>query len=364
MRLGLVLGGLLLALPAAARTEPPTPLKPKPLSSTASTTWEEAQFVRADREGNVFFLRGSKLEVYPLTKSGQLGPPARLQATGAMPSFVLDAAMDPSGENWLLLADGHVRLFGADREKDLPALQDQPWGVGFLRGSPVLALVPRPVEGRKGNPPWLVRAGTSEWEQLVDFSAAYSGDPLELSRRNDIIGNSAVFLAGDRQGRLWTARRYAYRLEKFSEGGKRLQEIKVGDGKFQREGDDHPVPVTLPVGDSKPESDSVTRPERKGTFRPFTGRPTVLDLTEARDRNLYFLVQTQSGALAIDRYNPSADLLERRELTLSVQGRMTIAAGKDALYLAAWNGDAGRWRIAWDELDKAKGWSELVQSSH
>jgi hypothetical protein len=35
-------------------------------------------------------------------------------------------------------------------------------------------------------------------------------------------------------------------------------------------------------------------------------------------------------------------------------GGFTIAAGRDALYLAAWRADKGRWRLSWDSLEEAK----------
>ncbi len=354
---------LLSAAPGRAAKQAP-PLQAVALASTPATAWEEPQFVRADRDGNVFFLRGPKLEVYPLSKNGQLGEPVRLEAVGPMPNFVLEAAMDSSGKNWLLLADSRVRLFKEEREQDLPKLDDQPWSVGFVRDAPIVAVIPRPLEGRKGSPPWLVQAGRDRWDAVVDFTAAYSGDPTERGRRNEIIAESAVFLTGDRQGRVWAGRRYSYRIERFSLGGRRLLKLQVGEGKVRRREKDEPVVIDLPAVDSAGLNNSGTSDERKATFRPFTGQPVVLDLTEARDGNLYLLLRTEAGGLAIDRYDASADLLERRELSLEVKdGRMTIAAGKDGLYLAAWNGATGRWRIGWDQLEPANSWSALARQS-
>ncbi len=353
---------LLVFVPGVLRARAPEPLRPLALASTAALAWEDAQFVRADRDGNVFFLRGPKLEVYPLGKKGQLGAPSRLPSAGPMPNFVLEAAMSSSGTSWFLLADGRVRLFGEDKEQDLPRLEDQPWSVGFVRDAPVVALIPRPLEGRKGVPPWLVQAGRDRWDALVDFRAAYPGNPTERGRRNEIIASSAAFLAGDSRGRIWAARRYAYRIERYTLGGKRQLSIQVGDGKVRTKDKDVPVVIDVPSGNSADVSTQGVGQPRKATFRPFTGRSVVLDLAEARDGKIYFLVRTETEGLAMDRYDPTADLLERRELSLSVEGRMTIAAGKDALYIAGWNGATGRWRVGWDQLDKSSGWNELQQS--
>ncbi|PYQ67448.1 MAG: hypothetical protein DMF53_01700 [Acidobacteria bacterium] len=41
-------------------------------------------------------------------------------------------------------------------------------------------------------------------------------------------------------------------------------------------------------------------------------------------------------------------------MEMTPQGRYTIASGRDGLYIAAWSGKEGRWRLSWDTLDQAK----------
>ena len=47
------------------------------------------------------------------------------------------------------------------------------------------------------------------------------------------------------------------------------------------------------------------------------------------------------------------------ELGLDLTGNATLAAGRDALYLAAHSGDRGRWKISWDDLDRAR-WKKIT----
>ncbi len=338
-------------------------LAPTPMAE-GSVTWEGPQFVRADQDGKVYFLRGRKLEVYPLGKDGKLAPPVRLSLLAGTTDSVREAALDRSGERWLLLADGQAHLFVEGQEKELPALVDQPWSAGFVRDAPVIAVVPRPAVGRSGEIPWLVEADRDRWNSVVDLAAVYRGDPLERGRRSDVIAQAATFLFGDREGRLWTARQYAYRLEHYSRGGRRLLSLTVGGGKVSEREVAKPVEIDLRENADTPAVSNESaggHEERKATFRPFTAMSVALDITEARDGKVYLLVRTESGGLAIDRYDPTAALLERRDLDLQVEGRMTIAAGREALYLAAWNGTSGRWQISWDRLDESKSWREVQQ---
>lgn len=365
VNLAVAVGAFVLApsLPAAERIA--RPLSPEPLTGSAAVLWKGAQFARADQDGRVYFLHADALAVHRIEKDGTFGDPANLRPLGAPPTEVRDAAMDAFGGQWLLLASNTVHHFVDGQEKELPKLDDHAWGVGFLRATPLVSLVPSHSEHRSGSPPWLAQAGKDRWETLVDFSNVYKGDPLARSNRGDVIANTAVFVSSDRQGRLWAARQYAYRLEQYSRGGRRVAALTVGGGKVTRT-DEKPSVIDLRKSaegssspPSPPEENGESKLPAKATFRPFTAIAALLDVAAARDGRVYLLVQTSGGNLAVDRYSPAADLLERRELTLRANGRMSLAPGRDALYLAAWNGSAGRWRISWEQLDATEGWEEV-----
>ena len=68
---------------------------------------------------------------------------------------------------------------------------------------------------------------------------------------------------------------------------------------------------------------------------------------------MYFLVVLAGGEAALDRFDPVAVKVERIGLGLQGEGRFTMAAGKEGLYLAAWEGHAGRWLVPWEQLELA-----------
>ncbi|MFL6232330.1 MAG: hypothetical protein ACJ76N_04290, partial [Thermoanaerobaculia bacterium] len=84
----------------------------------------------------------------------------------------------------------------------------------------------------------------------------------------------------------------------------------------------------------------------------------ISDLTEGPDHRIYLLVQGEKG-VALDRYDPTEPSLERVQLGLDLTGNATMAAGRDALYLAAHSGDHGRWKVSWDDLDRAR-WKRVA----
>jgi len=80
----------------------------------------------------------------------------------------------------------------------------------------------------------------------------------------------------------------------------------------------------------------------------------VLDLTEGPDGRLYLLVRLPDGATALDRFDASTGRLERVTLQWKTVGTYTVAAGRDALYIAAFRGNGGRWKLSWEALEQAR----------
>lgn len=340
-----------------APAPPKTPDKPKPakaiqpLPALDGPTWDGPQFVRADRKGNVLLFRGNTFEVYPETKNGALGEPQRLKATASTSTLVLDAVLSPGGDQWLVYADIGVRLFVDGKEKIVPALPWRPWSISFLRDTPVVAVIPIQI-GETGRDledmaavPWLLSLGNGKWETVVEHRQLTGKGLAQKDRdQNAFVAETALFMKADHEGKLWVGRQYAYQAERWSASGRLLVKIVVDGGKVEEK-----------------KLRENTEANAAKNYRVFKAKPAILDLVEGTDHRMYFLVARPDGALVLDRYDPARSVLERVPLDLKKAGRFSLAAGRDGLYLAAWNGRQGRWRIAWEALEEA-GWKEVEEA--
>lgn len=336
--------------PAAGTSLPPNELKPVPEVVAAEMTWDGPQIVRADRAGNVFFLRADTLQVYPLTQGGKLGEPRPLEVTGELPQLVRNAALSPGGDVWILSVDLSLRRFVDGKEKAVPPLDWRISGIGFARDEPIVSFLPLPVawdqvyRERKGQIPRLMSFDGDRWNVLAEFPGSSAADPVQ--RRPDLNGamaQHAGFIASDSQGRVWIARQYAYDVEQMGPSGRSRLHLVVGGGKVKER-----------AGDGNSNGHAVAG------LTAFRGQPAILDLVEGRDRRMYFLTAGgDSGGLALDRYDPVTSQLERIPLAFQLSGRATLAAGKKGLYIAAWNGRGGRWMLRWDSLEVAS-WTPVA----
>jgi hypothetical protein len=307
-------------------------------------TWEGPQIVRADRVGNIYFLRADTLEIYPLTQAGKLGEPVKLEVLGEAPQLVRDAALSPGGDEWLVSADLVIRRYVGAKEKVMPALEWRASGIGFVRDQPVVSFLPLPVSWdqvyreRKGQIPRLMTFDGDRWNVLAEYPSPPAADLAD--RRPDLngaISQHAVFVASDTQGRLWIARQYAYDIEQLATSGKQKLHLLVAGGK---------------VTERKDDAETKDRPAGLSAFR---SNAAILDLVEGRDHRMYFLVAggSTTGGIALDRYDPVTSKLERISLALQLPGRATLASGKHGLYIAAWSERNGRWNLSWDTLELA-----------
>jgi hypothetical protein len=353
----------LLAGPAAGIS-----LQLEPLPAQDAPAWDASQFVAADRAGNVFFLRADTLDVHPLTRRDVWESPVRLKTAASAGGEVHDAALSPDGDSWLIRTARAVRLFESGKEKIVPPLSHKPFAAGFLRDAPLVALAPlpqSPVRDSKkvGAVPWLQRLDTDRWSTLLEHEGIVFA---ELVKKDNWVGealeNEPLSLTTDRQGRLWAARRYAYRVQRFSSAGRLLMEITVDKGKVRKKKESKGVEVEWSKSGKNPTrnpTEATHSPgQEKATFYPFTAEEVIQDLTEGRDGRMYFLVALEDGGAALDRYDPVEVKLERAALSLKGKGWFSLASGRDALYLAAKEGRGGRWRISWEALEQAA-WKEV-----
>jgi len=345
---------------AGSESAAAAPIVPEPVLAGRGLTWEGSQFVQADRGGRVFFFRGDTLSVYPLTKEGALGKPVKLQATpGGGSESALRAALSADGDQWLVYAPFSVRLFVDGEERHLPDLEWNPWGVGFLRDTPVVAVIPRPMAHSRDvskplDVPWLVTLAGDRWNPLTTLKSVSVGKLMKNGGMNGAIAEHAVYLKSDREGKLWAARQYAYRVQRLSPTGRVLTEMTVDGGTVaEKDKESRGVEIKLHSAAENPTEATHDAREEKATSHAFTAQQVVLDLAEGNDKRLYLLVRPPAGGVVLDRFDPSSSVLERVSLQLKASGTFTMAAGQDGLYIAAFKGDGGRWRLSWSSLEQA-----------
>lgn len=354
----------------------PAHVKPERIAEPGS--WTAPQFVQADAAGHVVLLRSDTLEVYPLTPKGTFAPPANLERfpTAEDHPFIRDAALAPGGDEWVLLDVGHgPRSFRDGKERQIPVLGWRATAVVMAGGRPVVAALPAPardvnlVARRDGKvaldsaepPPLLLSLGESGWETVAredyDFGSLHWP---EANGKMYLLRDAR--LAADAKGNLWLAEEFGYRLRKFTPAGRLLAQLAVGKGKPAVK-ERSPAELAAELGQ---QHQATGRKPDPASLR-FSAPRAVDGLVATRDGRVYVLVEVaadgKEARLALDRFDPSVPSLERLVLDgVAGGGRFSLAAGRDALYLAAFSGEDGMWRLPWDILDGAR-WERVGKAA-
>jgi len=376
-RVSLALAGTCLALAVAAVATAAAPRHLTPERVALAATWKAPQFVQADAAGRVLLLRSDTLEVYPLSPKGTLATPSKLERLpGDDEPFVREAAMSPDGDDWLLLdVAAGPRLFRAGKEVVAPELGWRPAAVALPRGQPMVAVFPvraheiklavradgKVVVDEKESPPLLMGLAGSEWKPVAREEYAFASwrfpeadTKMRLER--------GVRMAGDPKGGVWLADEYGYRLRRFSPAGQLRAELTVGSGKV--------AVVERSPADVEHRLDEVAKSTGRrmdAASVRFTAARAVDGLTAGRDGRVYLLVETAGGKdkahLAVDRFDPNAPSLERLALLGldAIAGRLSVASGRDGLYIAAFSGPGGVWRLSWEQLEEAT-WDRVPEA--
>ena len=354
LTLGCLLLSLLAPVPGSATDRA---IVPQPLPGTGSSlTWEAPQFLQADAKGRVFVLRGDTLDVFPVTRRGELGEPARLQGAKGAEAVPLRAVMGSAGDDWLIFyGPGRPLLWfrGGKPER----MADPIWqieSIGLQRDSPVAAVLPyrlgpESAKSLTGPAPSLLAYGAERWSSLLAGGPA--PDKAGGPGRMDTLTEHSAWILGDFSGKLWLAHTYRYSILRLSAAGKPLFEITVG--------------AVEPSQLSGPESKKATEQlkaeagklgvseSRGGRLSAMTAQQAIRALADGRDGRLYLLTYPESGPF-LDRYDPARDALERVALQLDRPESITsLASGHDGLYLAGFRGTDGRYLIPWEVLDAA-----------
>jgi hypothetical protein len=352
----LLRGGLLALLAFGALTADaagPRALVPATIQTGNATGG--LQVVQADAHGRVFLFQGDTLSVSEVDGRGRLGEATRLHSPAPLKGGVDFAAMGAAGDEWLLSAGGDLIQFRDGRSYLVPELPWMATSIALLDGRPAAGVVPitfgRPPD--PGDPPLVMALDTGGWSRFASTALA---KPVADRHPVDVLfANHSSRLAASPRGGLWVARPYASRIAHYTRGGATDVEVVLGRG----------VPVY------RRDQDQVQRATRESARRAgydmaktstiaFTARMSMRGLTVGRDGTLY--VVTTSGvpreATALLRWKPGSTTLERVPLGIDLDGEVSLAAGKDALYLSPLRGRPVVWRLPVEELEQAA-WTEL-----
>jgi hypothetical protein len=331
----------------------------EPLRGAAATLeWPASQYIQADAHGNVYLLRGDTLQVFPVTRSHELGEPVRL-GPALIEGHLLDAAMSARGD-WVGVLGTEVHYFVDGKEKAvLPPLPWFPAAVGFVRGDPVAVVVPPrlgdPSEG-DDKPPVLLRSGHDSWSP--ELREALHGAAKDYN--NEMLHRAALVL-DEREGRYVLARQYAYRIERRRLGRERaLEEVRLGQGK--------------PRTSKRPEEDTrrlLAQLKSEGTdtqgahASAFHGVFAILALAQGGPGERLYVLEGPGVAgerCALDRIDWELRRVERTALSLPCNGRMTMAAGRDGLYLARHSAKGGgRYFAPWAAVEGSR-WTTVKEA--
>ena len=346
--------GLALAAPLLLA---PSPAHAKDIAvevTAPQPTWEGQQYVGADDKGRVYVLRPKDFLIYPL-KNGELSEPVELQRPSfTAPVPVLDAALDDP-RDWVALFGGEVRWVRAGKEVTLPELRWSAAAVTLLDGRPVVAVYPnpvgRPTDRELRNVPLLMTPDGNSWSTLVESKRKSFA---RRDERTEARITDAVRLLTDSRGTLWMGNTYRYRLLHFSAAGDELLTVEVGKAEIRHRSEDEVENTRV-----------YFEKERVRHADPTTVRvdvntavPAILDLTEGRDGMIYLLVSgggepEGKSHWALDRFNSVTGVLERAALNTWNSGALSIASGRDGIYIIPFNGQTRRLFIPWEKIEVA-----------
>jgi|ERR1700720_2012711 len=364
MRYAALLVGTSLALPSGASSQPQ--------AATGTSGYEKVhltrvgapslkdsnatQFLAADSKGHPFLLQGDTLEVFRLGADDAFDRRMGRLACGHSDTAYA-AAMDPTGSTWAVSSPTELELCDFVKEQRPQGLD---WVVSSLifsrSGGPLVAITgigrpPDAAEARyKRTQPRVLGLRDDHWQPVVwgpipELKEQPTNPMPQIKAQTD-----ALICAGPKDA-IWLASWNSYRLQKVSASEKPEREIVVGSGEVEwqkletKERDRENQERRAHGTDLIQGSAAKTVP--RGVVRALLCGP--------RERVLYLVVSTVDG-LALDRFDPSQNVLERVLLdgvTVSA-GPMTAALAADELWLGGRRGADGLWRISLEDLAAAR----------
>jgi hypothetical protein len=325
--------------------------------------WRTPQFLQADAQGRIFLLHGDDLQVDQILPSGKVVVVRKPQRKEAEDAGVSEAALSPDGRSWIIdrQPPGTLTLLTSDDQRQLPHLHWMPSALAYTDSGPIIAVVPLQIGGESAEapssrsaadkPPFLLKLNEQTWQTLVfqDMPAA-NADGRPAVSMPYVKAERDARLAPGRKGRFWVAQQNAYLLRQYSGLGALEQSVSVGKGQMlwqERTADDWKAMEKVVQANGAPFDRS--RLPKMHAVRVIRG------LTAQRSGNqVYLAVDTPEG-LALDRWDADTQMLDRLLLGVTPEpGRISVAAGRYGLYLAARGLGEPVWHLDWLQLENAR----------
>lgn len=318
------------------------------------------QFVRATRDGGVYLLRAGTDRI-GIRKIDAAGAKSVVEVPWSSAGLVLDAAVSPSGREWLVLSGADLYKIANRKAERLPPTGWEAQSVSWRGGEPVVGVLPRLLMSQRpagfrppAVPPLILELSGERWFPLVEEARA----PRAGGGAHSAILERSTRLAPSGREQLWTSLQYAYRLARINASGRQTDRVVVELGRGA--GDDELDGKARAEADAAFEARARTQGQvlEDRSAAAFTASIAVQDLAEGRDGRLYILLGPGAGShkATLDRYDPASGKLERLPLDLDYGGRISIAAGTGGLFLAPFESDQPVSVISWERLGSAP-WS-------
>ncbi len=336
----------------AAENQPAARVAVERVAGDSARDDEKAlQFLEADAKGRVFLLHGDTLEVDQILPSGKTAAWRTQLSKEPSDAAVGNAALSPDGSSWLLASgpDELMLLSGDDRR---PLASPRWWvsALAYTTDGPVVAVLPASVGGADAtgntewdNPPLLLRFDDPKWQTLS------TQEPPAQPSLEHIKGERDLRLVAGRNGSLWAIQQNAYLLRRYSRQGVLEESVSVSGGHVQWKDRTEEDWRALERA-SQAVGQTFTR-----SRHPKAAPVRVVRGLTAQDDRVYLVIETPEG-LALDRWDEGTQVLDRLLLDGITPGRssLSVAAGRDGLYIAARGLGQPIWRLDWQRLENAK----------